>query len=524
MSDLPVLSSLILLPLIGAVICFALPEGGRVRACGVIVSFLALAVAALAWLGYDPAEGMAFEERLGWAPGLGVEYHLGLDGLSGPLVTLNALLGAVALAGAGERARRRGYTALLLVSQAAVAGALLALDLALFFVFWEAMLLPIVLLVGMYGGEPGRSAHASISETPRARFPGYLAADRSQAAMKFFLYTTAGSLPMLLAIISLPFFTDGNAGAPLDVLALADSDVARSAQGWLFLGFALAFAIKMPLFPLHTWLPSLYGAAPLPALVFTTMLVKVGAYGFVRIVLPVLPDASARFAPDMMLLSLAGILYGGALAATAPNLVRALAYSSIAHMGFIGVGVWSLNAQGAQGAILQMVNHGITSGALFLLAAYLLRRTGALEFSQLGGLAGRLPVLAWLTLFATLSSLGLPGLNGFVGEFLVLLGAYRSETWSVIAVLGVLLAAVYSLRYYRLIFHGPAPEQSARVRDLRRGELLPLLPLLVLIVLLGLYPRPVLTDTAAVARAAVERPAASMERGEASLLGGLWAR
>lgn len=519
MSGLPLLSLLIWLPALGAAVCFLLPEGRQVRLWGTLVSLLGLALAALAWAGSYPAGGMAYEETLRWIPTFGLQYHLGLDGLSAPLVTLNALLGAVAIFGSGERAWLKGYTGLLLIAQAAIAGALLSLDLALYFVFWEAMLLPIVLLVGVYGGEPstrtGESLNGEAFVAP--------AIDRARAAIKFFLYTTAGSLLMLLAIIALPFFAQHD-GPPLDILALANSQIAPSAQLWLFGGFAIAFAIKMPLFPLHTWLPSLYEAAPLPALAFTTMLVKVGAYGFLRIVLPVLPDASARLATLMAVLSIASILYGGALAATAPNLVRALAYSSIAHLGFIGLGIWSLTGEGVQGAIVQMVNHGITSGALFLLAAYLLRRTGTLEFNRLGGLAGRWPVLSWLLLFATLSSLGLPGLNNFVGEFLVLLGAFEARPVYALAVLGVLLAAVYSIRYYRLIFHGPEPAEQWQGRDLRPAELWSLLPLVVLIAFIGFYPRPVLTSTGAVSRAVVERPAAIAGRAGDTVWGLLWNR
>lgn len=514
MSELPVLSLLLWLPVLSAALCLLLPEGRSLRLWGPLVSGLALLLAAAAWTAYDPASGMAYVERLRWVPALGLEYHLGLDGLSAPLVTLNALLGLVCLLGSGERAGRRSYTGLLLLAQGAIVGALLALDLGLFFIFWEAMLLPVVLLVGIHGSPDGPT-------------PDGPTANRTRAAMKFFLYTTAGSLPMLLAIIAIPYFS-AHAGAPLDIVALASSEIEPVPEFWLFLAFALAFAIKMPLFPLHTWLPSLYEAAPLPALAFTTMLVKVGAYGFLRIVLPVLPDASATLAPLMIVLSLAGIIYGGALAATAPTLTSALAYSSIAHLGFIGLGIWSLTQEGVQGAILQMVNHGITAGALFLLAAYLLRRTGTVELARLGGLAGRWPVLAWLVLLFTLSSLGLPGLNNFVGEFLVIFGAYRSAGVYALAVVGVLLAAVYSLRYYGLIFHGPEPREPTPRgypgRDLRPVELLPLVPLVLLILAIGLYPRPMLRSTETAAQAVIERPEASDERIFELIRGSLWIR
>jgi NADH-quinone oxidoreductase subunit M len=522
-SGLPVLSLLVWLPIAGALGALALKPGRAVRLWGVAVSLVALGVVALAWLGYEPARGLMYVERLRWVPSLGLEYHLGLDGLSLPLVALNALLGAVALACSGHLGGRRGYVGLLLLTQGAVAGALLALDLALYFVFWELMLLPVVLLVGMYGGADGARAGRETpdgllqpaSSAERATLPGLVAPQPPRrAALKFFLYTTAGSLLMLLAIVALPSLAR-HGGAPLDVVSLAGSEIGRGAQAWLFLGFAAAFAVKMPLFPLHTWLPALYEAAPLPALVYTTMLVKVGAYGFLRIALPVLPDASARFGPLLAGLSIAGIIYGGALAATAPNLVRTLAYSSIAHLGFIGLGIWSLTPQGAQGAVLQMVNHGVTAGALFVLASLLLRRTGTLEYRGLGGLAGRLPALGWLTLLATLSALGLPGLNNFVGEFLVLLGAYRAQPLYAVALVGVLLAAVYGVRLYRLSYHGPERATPVGRDDIRRSELWPLLPLLALIVLLGLYPRPVLDVSERAARAAVERPAAGVERGAA---------
>lgn len=447
-----------------------------------LVSLAALLLAAWAWAGYNPAAGLAYVERAAWVPSLGLEYHLGLDGLNAALLTLNPLLALVALAGSFEKAESRGYTALLLVAQGAVAGALSALDLSLFFVFWEAMLLPVVLLVAVYGG----------SGAPRAAF-------------RFFLYTTAGSLLMLAAVIALPFFAE-HQGPPLDIGSLALSRIPEGAQFWLLAGFALAFAIKMPLFPLHTWLPALYEAAPLPALAFTTMLVKVGAYGFVRIVLPLFPEAARETAPVFAALSIVGIIYAGALAATSNDLVRVLAYSSVAHLGFIGLGIWSLTPDGIQGALAQMVNHGLIAGALFLLAAALHRRTGTLELARLGGLAGRWPVLSWLVLLVTLASLGLPGLNSFVGEFLVLFGAFKAHPVYLAALLGVLIAAVYSLRYYRLIFHGTGSDAQTHARDLRPAELWPLGVLAALIVAVGVYPRPLLGTSENAARRALDRP------------------
>ncbi len=493
------LSLLLWLPIVGALLCLVLPAGRPTRLAGLPFSGLPLLIAATVWLGGQARSGVALEERVSWVPSLGVEYHLGLDGLSLPLVTLNGLLALIAIGASGDLSGRRGYTALLLVAEGAVMGALLALDLALFFIFYEAMLLPVVLLVGVYG----RGMTGSERES----------GERVAAVIKFFLYTSAGSLLMLLAIIALPFAVDGQARAPLDVLALRDARIPYEAQLALFAGFAVAFAIKMPLFPFHTWLPGVYEAAPLPALAFTTMLTKVGAYGFLRIVLPILPDAAVTFAPLMAALSIAGILYAGALAATATNLVRVLAYSSIAHLGFIGLGIWSLRPEGAQGAVLQMVNHGITAAALFLLAAYLLRRTGTLELDRLGGLGDRLPVLGGLMLLVTLSSLGLPGLNNFVGEFLVLRSAYAAEPLYALALGGALLAAVYGIRYYRLIFQGRERTELTGGRDLRGGELVLLLPLVALIVLLGLYPRPVLDSARQGVESAVERVAVVVEDG-----------
>lgn len=480
MSGLPVVSLLIFLPLIAALVCLLLPadSAGLARPLALAVALVTLVIAAVALAGYQGATpGLAYEERVAWAPSLGISYHLGLDGLNILLVALTALLTVVALLTSWERMaeRPRLFAALLLLLEGTVIGALSAVDLILYFVFWEAMLIPMYLLIGAFGG-----------------------ARRGYAALKFFIYTSVGSLLMLLAILATAFL-HGGAPASFDLADLAGGAMSLGAQRWLFLAFALAFAIKLPLFPLHSWLPDAYTQAPVTVLVLATMLVKVGAYSFFRFAIPLFPQAAAELMPSLAVLATIGIIYGGVIAARQRDIVRLLAFSSISHLGFIGLGIFALDRQAAQGSILQMVNHGLSSGALFVIAALLLARTGTLDLTSLGGLAKRWPVLAACFMLATFSSLGLPGLNGFVGEFLILLGAFQTErVLAVIASFGVLLAAIYLLRLFRSTMHGPevAPTGEGLVTsDLTARELLALAPLLVLIVWIGVYPAPFLRRT-----------------------------
>lgn len=408
-------------------------------------------------------------ERVAWVPSLGISYHVVLDGISLLLVALTALLAVVALLGGwtalGERSKE--YCLLLLLLTGTVTGAFLARDLLLFFVFWEAMLVPMIFLIGVLGG-------------PR----------RGYAALKFFLYTAVGSLLMLVAILTLYALHQAGGGAPtFDAAELARTRLAPRVELLLFLTFALAFAIKMPLFPLHSWLPDTYQQTPLPALVFATMLVKVGSYGLLRFGFGLFPAAARELAPWLALLALIGVIYAGWIAFAQRDAVLLLAYSSMAHLGFIGLGLVSGTVEGVQGAVLQMVNHGLSAGVLFLVVAFVAGRLGTTAIDGWRGLAARMPLLTGLTLVGALSYLGLPGLNGFVGEVLILLGVIqRFPLFAALATLGIVLAAIYVLWLIRQAWHGPAAGLPP-LPDLRPHEAVALVPLVVLIVWIGLAPR-----------------------------------
>lgn len=387
--------------------------------------------------------------------------------------------------------------ALILFLEGTVIGALASLDLILYFVFWEAMLVPMYLLIGSFGG-------------PR----------RGYAALKFFIYTSVGSLLMLLAILYVSYLHSTNTASDLtfDIAALRGTPMTLTTEYWLFGAFALAFAIKLPIFPLHSWLPDAYSQSPVTVLVLATMLVKVGAYSFLRFAIPLFPQATRDLMPWLAVLATVGIIYGGLVAAAQRDMVRLLAFSSMAHLGFIGLGIFALDRRGIQGSLLQMVNHGVSSGALFLIVAMIAARTGTYDIAGLGGLARRWPVLTGVFTLAAFSSLGLPGLNGFVGEFLILLGAFRTQRLlAVIATFGVLLAAIYILRLFRRTMFGqPHTDvhivEASNYGDLSFRELGALLPLLVLIVWIGVFPAPFLTRTEGAVRSvvsAIELPVVS---------------
>lgn len=483
MSDPPILSILIFLPLLAGILCLVLPgrrdDPGAVRWVGLIASLLTLLLALLVLIpGPQQSGRLLLEEIYPWVPQLGLTYHLGADGLNLLLVALTAILTPPALLASWHQMgdRPRLFTGLILLQEGLIIGALVSLDLILFFIFWEAMLIPLYLLISSFGG-----------------------GQRGYAALKFFLFTSVGSLFMLLAILYLAHahtMDAASAAISFDLHDLLGTKLSSTEQRWLFLAFALAFAIKLPLFPLHTWLPDTYSQAPITILVLATMLVKVGAYGFLRFAIPLFPDAARALLPALAVLATIGIFYGGFVALVQRQMIRLLAYSSMAHLGFIGLGIFALDQRSQTGSLIQMVNHGVSSGALFLLVGMIIIRTGTSNLDDLGGLARRWPVLAGVFTLAVFSSLGLPGLNGFIGEFLILLGTFRTQrTLAIIATFGVLLAAIYLLRLYRRLFFGaersPAVTGAAAPQgDLNGRELLALLPLLVLIVWIGLYPTP----------------------------------
>jgi NADH-quinone oxidoreductase subunit M len=475
---LPWLTLLIFFPLGAAALIALLPARAEraIRLWATLASLVEVALAVPLWWRLVPGDpGWQFAEDRPWLPFLGASYSLGADGISVPLVLLTVILTAVAIVGAftAVEKRPREFYALMLALESAMLGTFLARDLLLFYVFWEAMLIPMYLLIGVWGG-------------PR----------RIYAAIKFFLYTMAGSVLMLVAILWLYFLNrsvTGEATFALD--AFYRLPIPPATQVWLFLAFAVAFAIKVPMFPFHTWLPDAHVEAPTAgSVILAAILLKMGTYGFLRFALPLFPQATEQFTPWIVTLALVGIIYGALVAMVQPDLKKLVAYSSVSHLGFVMLGLFALNAQGLSGAMLQMINHGISTGALFLLVGVIYERRHTRLITDFGGLWKPLPVYAAVFLVVLLSSVGLPGTNGFVGEFLVLLGAFRTNPWwAAWAGTGVILSAVYMLWMFQRVMFGPVTHsENEKLTDLSVRERLVFAPLLVLIFWLGVTPQPLI--------------------------------
>jgi NADH-quinone oxidoreductase subunit M len=420
-----------------------------------------------------------------WIKEWGISWHLGVDGISLFLVVLTAVLFPFALAGADPHHDVKAYTAWMLVLEAGCLGVFLALDLFLFFVFWEVVLVPMYFLIGGWGYER-----------------------RVYAALKFFIYTMSGSALMLVGILALVFIHAGHHPITFDLQTLArEQSFGESTARWLFAAFAISFAIKVPIFPLHTWLPDAHTEAPTAgSVILAGVLLKLGTYGFLRFGLYLFPKVSHDLAPLLLTLGVIGIVYGAIVATVQRDLKRLVAYSSVAHLGFIIVGTFALTTQGVQGGLLQMVNHGLSTGALFLLVGMVYERRHTRQIADLGGLQKVAPVFAGVFMVVMLSSVGLPGLNGFVGEFLVLLGTFITRRWwAVVATTGVILAAVYLLWAYQRVFHGVPEGENLKFPELKWKEGAVLAPVIALIVFLGVYPKPVLDRMAPSVRSLVER-------------------
>jgi NADH-quinone oxidoreductase subunit M len=485
------LTALIFLPLAGAGLVAVLPRGRPevIRWVGLLVSLAAAALAARVVGAFDAASGhLQLIERVAWIPALGIGYAVGVDGISLLLVGLVAVIFPVALLGSwGSITERvKAYTIAMLGLQTAVLGTFLSLDLILFYVFWEAVLIPMAFLIGIWGG-------------PNRRY----------AAIKFFLYTMAASVLMLVAILVLHALAAGQLGErTFDLERLAAISLAPGTQAWLFAAFALAFAVKVPVWPLHTWLPDAHTEAPTAgSVILAAVLLKMGTYGFVRFGPVLFPDALVAAAPLLAGLAIVGIVYGAAVSWAQTDFKRLIAFSSVSHLGFVMLGIAALNEQGFQGSLLQMVNHGISTGALFMIVGVLYDRTHTRELADYGGVAARMPRFAALFVIVLLSSAALPGTNGFVGEFLILLGAFRvSVWWAALGVLGVVLSAVYLLWAYQQVMHGPpTARHPERLTEITPRELLVFAPLVALIFAIGLYPRPLLDRSEAAVRAALDR-------------------
>jgi NADH-quinone oxidoreductase subunit M len=463
------------LPLAGGLALMLVPRGreAALRACALSAALATFVVSLPLYFGFDGGSAdYQFEVFARWMPTLGVGYHVGIDGISLWLVLLTTFLTPIALASAWHAVAERGkeFVITLLVLETGMIGVFVSLDLFLFYVFWEAMLIPMYFLIGVWGG-----------------------ANRIYAAIKFVLYTMVGSLLMLLAILALYY----QHGAATGVYTFDLPTVARwvmppeGGQTLMFLAFALAFAIKVPLFPLHTWLPDAHVEAPTAgSIILAGVLLKMGTYGFLRFCLPLFPDASLAFGPWVFALAVIGIVYGAWVSTVQPDLKKLVAYSSVSHLGFVMLGIFTLNVQGLVGGVIQMINHGLSTGALFLMVGMLYERRHTRLIADFGGLWQVIPAFSALFLVVTLSSAGLPGLNGFVGEFLVLLGAFRVNAWlAAAAATGIIFAAVYLLwMYQRVIFGELTHEANRRLTDLSPREWALMIPLIVLIVGIGVYP------------------------------------
>ncbi|MGH2729024.1 MAG: NADH-quinone oxidoreductase subunit M [Actinomycetota bacterium] len=469
-----ILDAVIFTPLVGAVAIGFVPKARtrdlRAVALGVTLVTFVLSLGLL--VEFDSAEaGFQLGRSAEWIPEWGIGYITGIDGISLWLVLLTAFLMPLGvLASWSIEQRVKPYFVFLLALETGMLGVFSALDLFLFYLFWEATLVPMYFLIGMWGYER-----------------------RLYAAMKFFLFTLVGSLLMLVAILFLYFAGDGS--PTFDYQSLLGTPLSLSTQRLLFLAFFASFAVKVPLVPLHTWLPDAHTEAPTAGSVMLAgVLLKMGAYGLIRFGIPLFPDAARDLVPLVIGLAIVGIIYGAAVAAVQRDLKRLVAYSSVAHLGFVVLGLFVGSVQGMSGGILQMVNHGLSTGALFMLVGALYDRAHTRRIEDFGGLAKTVPIFAGVFLVVALSSLGLPGLNGFVGEFLVLLGTFLEYRWWVIpAAFGVVLAAVYLLWAYQRVFHGePTTEVARSLPDLGWRETAMLAPVLGLIVFIGVYPKPFL--------------------------------
>jgi NADH-quinone oxidoreductase subunit M len=431
------------------------------------------------WFSFERgASGFQFVEKLPWIPSIGVQYFMGVDGISALLILLTTLLGQIAILSSWTAVteRVRAYYVFLLLLQTGMIGVFCALDMFLFYVFWEVMLVPMYFLIGIWGS-----------------------ARRLYAAIKFFLYTLVGSVVMLLGILALYFHAralpEFAASGSFDYTVWMRMGIPPDLQFWVFLAFFLGFAIKVPMFPFHTWLPDAHVEAPTAgSVILAGVLLKMGTYGFIRFSLPLLPQATLDAVPWMVTLAIISIVYAALVTLVQKDMKKLIAYSSVSHLGFVMLGMFALNPLGLEGSVLQMINHGLSTGGLFLIVGLVYERRHTKEIAQFGGLAHVMPVYATFTLVIFLASMGLPLLNGFIGEFMILQGAYAAnKVWAYWAVSGVVLGAAYLLWLYQRVFWGKVThEENQKLQDLTPRELATLVPLVALCFWIGVYPKPVL--------------------------------
>ena len=475
------LSLILFTPLIGALVMLFVSKQNEnaIRWIANITAVIGFVISVPLWFWYNPqGPEFQFQERLPWIPSIGAEYYIGVDGLSTLLILLTTMMGFIAILSSWNAITERvkEYYIFLLVLQTGMLGAFMALDFMLFFLFWEVMLVPMYFLIGIWGS-----------------------ANRLYSAIKFFLYTLVGSVIMLLGILALYFAyhnDPANLGAyTFDITKYRHYAFAANLQWWVFLAFFCGFAVKVPMFPLHTWLPDAHTDAPTAgSVILAAVMLKMGTYGFLRFSLPILPEGTRAFVPMMVLLSIIGIVYGALVALAQKDWKRLVAYSSVSHMAMVMLGMFALNPVGLTGSIVQQLNHGISTGGLFLLVGVVYERRHTREISEYGGLSKVMPVYAAIFLVMTMSSIGLPTLNGFIGELLILQGAFvANKMWAAFAGSGVVLGAAYMLYLYQRTMFGKVENpKNERLFDLSQREFATFAPLLVLAVWMGIYPAPFL--------------------------------
>lgn len=476
--NFPILSSITYLPLIGILgIIFINKEKHQIiRWIAFITTVITFLVSLPLYYYFDVSSwNMQFVENIPWIEKFGINYHMGIDGISLLLVLLTTFLTSLAVLSTWSAVKERvkEYMVALLFLEIGMLGVFCALDFFLFYVLWEVMLIPMYFIIGIWGG-------------PR----------RIYAAVKFFIYTMSGSVLMLIAILSLYFINYKATGQyTFDILRYHELNIPVNIQFWLFLAFFLAFAIKVPMFPFHTWLPDAHVEAPTAgSVILAGVLLKMGTYGFLRFSLPIFPQASIDFIPLVTCLAVIGIIYGALVSIAQTDIKKLVAYSSVSHLGYCMLGMFALNKEGLEGSIIQMINHGLSTGALFLCVGMLYERRHTRLIAEYGGIYRVMPIFATLFLITAFSSMGVPGLNGFIGELLILIGAFKANIWyGCIATVGLVLGAVYLLWMYKRVVYGEiTKEENKNLKDMNFRELSYMLPIFVFIFWIGLYPKPFL--------------------------------
>ena len=474
------LTYLLFVPLIGGILILFISEKFKqaIKWSGLIISLLTFIISLVLYFNFDNSiSEFQFTQQILWIESLNVSYHVGIDGISLLLILLTTFITPLTLLSSWNAIQNKVklFTFFMLLLETGMLGVFVSLDMFLFYIFWEAMLIPMYFIIGVWGGER-----------------------RIYASVKFFIYTMGGSLLMLVAIIWLAVYASESLGSfttnLLDLYKVGPQ-VPAEIQSYMFFAFFLSFAIKVPLFPLHTWLPDAHVEAPTAgSVILAGVLLKMGTYGLVRFCLPLFPQSAVEYAPFISILAVIGIIYGALVAMVQPDMKKLVAYSSVSHLGFVVLGIFAMTVESMQGAIIQMVNHGLSTGALFLLVGIIYERTHRRDIAYYGGIAKVVPLFAVILMIASLSSIGLPGLNGFIGEFLILIGSFKSSvldnSWfTIFAASGIIFAAVYILwMYQRVVFGNLTNPALESLTDVNTRELIVLIPIIIFIVWIGIYP------------------------------------